>query len=491
MKIELNNSDQKKWYLLVIAGIFILGISLRIMVFLYNRPLWLDECQLALSILERNIFGFFSALEFFQSAPPLFMMTLKLFSKVFGIKEFALRLFPLLCGLIAIPVFYKFSKMFLIRKWSVVLASFLFAVNCELIYYSEEVKQYSSDVLFFMLTFLALNKLSLKNLSIPKIILYSVGISILPLFSIPTCFLIGGWFVRELISSKFKCIKKIIIFLIPVVIVNILYYIYVINPQYSLLINRFEQFWSQGFINFDLLNNFDILKQNIIFFFSSEDFTLLKIGLLMLGLYFVFRRIKSLRNILLITSFIFMCMASYFHIYPLSQRVALYTLPLLIVFIIKPFDYLSVKKKWYSLIISIVFLCAFWNPLHLIKFDNYNPSKIHSQANNARTLMQNLIKYYNGNACVIVKGASLPEYFYYTKYYNFSPECLIIYNSKSDYKTQLDNLQNGEYWFYHSFDYPDRPIIPLTKKWAADYEIIYEYETKDTYLLNMRKSYSN
>ena len=52
---------------------------------------------------------------------------------------------------------------------------------------------------------------------------------------------------------------------------------------------------------------------------------------------------------------------------------------------------------------------------------------------------------------------------------------------------QLEALKNGKYWIYYSFDFSHCPVIPLTKKWASDYKIIYEYETKDTYLLHMKK----
>jgi hypothetical protein len=468
-----------------------MGIVIRSMVYAYNRPLWLDECHLTLSLLDRNIFGFFSTLERQQAVPPLFMMVVKLFSLIFGIKEFVLRIFPFICGLMAIPLFYKFSKLFLIRKWSVIIASFLFAVNRTLIYYSQELKQYSSDVFFFLLSFLILNKLSLKSLSIKKTILYSIGISLLPLISFPASFVIGGWFIREIISNKFKYIKKYIIFCIPIAIVNILYYIYVINPQHHLQIKHYTYHWVKGFINFDLINNFNIIKNNIIFFFSPTHLSLLKILLIIIGTYFVFRRIKSLKNILLITSLFFIFLASYLHMYPIFERTALYTIPVLIVFITKPFDYLSIKKKWYSLIISAIFICAFWgyNPTYFINFDNFNPLKFRSDANDARILMKKLKKRYNGKDCVVVSDPSYPEYHYYSHYYNFKPKRLIIrkYPLHRDNLKELNELKKGRYWFYYSFDYYNCPVIPLTKKWASDYKIIYEYETKNTYLLNMKK----
>ena len=143
----------KNLYHIIILGIFLLGVFLRVKTYLYGRPLWLDECQIAMNIISKNITGFFSGLIWQQSAPPIFLIIVKLFTYQLGIKELALRIFPLICGLISIPVFYKFSRLFLFNRLSIIAANFLFAVNIQLIYYAQELKQYSSDVLFFMFLF--------------------------------------------------------------------------------------------------------------------------------------------------------------------------------------------------------------------------------------------------------------------------------------------------------------------------------------------------
>lgn len=78
----------KNVYYIFLFLVFLLGVCVRFDFYAYNRPLWHDECSLALSIINKNIFGYFGLLEHNQSAPPLFMAVTKLFSLLFGIKEY-------------------------------------------------------------------------------------------------------------------------------------------------------------------------------------------------------------------------------------------------------------------------------------------------------------------------------------------------------------------------------------------------------------------
>jgi len=64
---------------------------------------------------------------------------------LFGRNEYALRLFPLILGLLSLWTFYLLLKHFT-HGPSLVIALSLFALNSRLIYYSSEVKQYTADV---------------------------------------------------------------------------------------------------------------------------------------------------------------------------------------------------------------------------------------------------------------------------------------------------------------------------------------------------------
>jgi len=90
---------------------------------------------LALNILHKNIFGFFGMLENNQSAPLFFLVATKIFYLLFGTKEWVFRLLPFVFSILSIPLFYYFSKKFLDKKISIIVANFLFGLNYYLIYY--------------------------------------------------------------------------------------------------------------------------------------------------------------------------------------------------------------------------------------------------------------------------------------------------------------------------------------------------------------------
>jgi uncharacterized membrane protein len=129
-----------------------LGIVLRLVQYLLNRSLWLDESHLALNIINRSYAGLLQPLDDHQGAPVGILMLEKLATRWFGASEYALRLLPLIAGLLSLFLFYKVARES-IRQRAVPIAMGLFAISIPLIYYSSEVKQYSTDVVFALLIY--------------------------------------------------------------------------------------------------------------------------------------------------------------------------------------------------------------------------------------------------------------------------------------------------------------------------------------------------
>ena len=122
-----------------------LGVILRLVQYLLNRSLWLDEAQLALNLAHRSYAGLLKPLDYHQGAPVGFLLLEKVALRSLGGSEYALRLLPLVAGLLSLFLFYKVAKES-IRPNAVPIAMGLFAISPPLIYYSSEVKQYSTDV---------------------------------------------------------------------------------------------------------------------------------------------------------------------------------------------------------------------------------------------------------------------------------------------------------------------------------------------------------
>lgn len=140
-------------------GIIILGGVLRLRQYFSGRSLWLDEAMLALNIIERDVPGLFKPLGYEQGAPIGFLLLEKLAVTLLGNRELSLRLIPFLTGCLALVLFYLILRRIL-SPLGVLAALAMGAVAPQLIYYSSEVKQYSSDVcVTLLLLWLVLNVL--------------------------------------------------------------------------------------------------------------------------------------------------------------------------------------------------------------------------------------------------------------------------------------------------------------------------------------------
>ena len=93
----------------------------------------------------------------------LFLFTEKFLVDLLGKNEYALRLFPLIAGIASIFLFWKLSERVL-HKAVVPIAMLFFVSSRSLLYYSCEVKPYSTDVFFTLVILLfAINSMSEKR----------------------------------------------------------------------------------------------------------------------------------------------------------------------------------------------------------------------------------------------------------------------------------------------------------------------------------------
>ncbi|MFH0963206.1 MAG: glycosyltransferase family 39 protein, partial [Planctomycetota bacterium] len=129
-----------------------LGALLRLRQYLFNRSLWGDECMLLSNLAERSFAGLLQPLSHNQAAPPGFLFLTKTAISAFGTSEYALRLVPLIAGLIALFLFYKVARRAL-TPGAVPIALVLFAVSEYVVYYASEIKQYETDIACAMLVY--------------------------------------------------------------------------------------------------------------------------------------------------------------------------------------------------------------------------------------------------------------------------------------------------------------------------------------------------
>jgi len=133
--------------------IICLGIILRLSGYIHNRALWGDEIPLARNIEERTYSGLLQPLSYDQASPVGFLMLEKLAVQVFGDNEYALRVVPLLAGVLSLFLFFWLARKCL-SPVGALIAFLFFGIADKLVYYSSEVKQYSTDVAVALLLLL-------------------------------------------------------------------------------------------------------------------------------------------------------------------------------------------------------------------------------------------------------------------------------------------------------------------------------------------------
>lgn len=481
--------NKKILFYITIFLIAFLGVFLRTKAYFASYSFWMDESSLAINIIKRGIFDLFLPLEHCQSAPPMFLVLTKILTMIFKTHENIFRTIPFLSSLISIPLFYLLSKKFLSSKFSIIFAFLLFNLNYKLIYYSNEFKQYSSDVLFCLFAFLIFSNLNLKNLSNKKIFLYGLLSSLGLLFSLPVAFIISAFLFFEIFISKINK-KQILLFLSPYFITIPPYYIFNLSPSKKEMISQFNYLWNEGFIN-SFGDFISIIKTNISFFFESK-LALLYLIILIFGFYFLFSKakLKNKPNCLLLFFFGIVILASFFHLYPIKERVALYILPFLIIIFSVVIDNLFLKNKFKTLLAFLCFLILFQPLFSIYKQGIFKT--IEYEKTYAKQMLITLKQNYKNNEILVYNDASASSYEFYSNYYNFQTDKFIRINlsnyNKEFYFDLLKHLKpNKTYWFYYPADYSQRPVISFIKEWANDKnKIIKEYNFKRGYLAKIQ-----
>jgi hypothetical protein len=118
---------------------------LRLWQYLADSSLGIDEAALARNIVDRSVGAIFGPLDYAQVAPLGFLLVQKAVVAALGSSEYALRLFPLVCGIAALLVFAWLASN-LLQGWAAPFAVGMFALGSPFVYFSSQMKQYSSDI---------------------------------------------------------------------------------------------------------------------------------------------------------------------------------------------------------------------------------------------------------------------------------------------------------------------------------------------------------
>jgi hypothetical protein len=190
---DIMGRDHSRYWLvnLAILAVTVMGAVLRIARWVHPRSLWLDEIYLAQSVVGRSLHDLlFTPLMDWQAAPAGFLFLVHFCVAIFGSGERSLRLVSLLFGLASLPLMLGVARRVL-SGGGVFVAMAFFSFLGPLIYYSNELKPYSCDVVASLAITLAV----LRWMDDPNFrrsaIAAAVG-AVAVFFSFPAVFVLAG-----------------------------------------------------------------------------------------------------------------------------------------------------------------------------------------------------------------------------------------------------------------------------------------------------------
>ena len=480
----------KKYYYQIIIGlILILGFIIRTNLFLSSNVFEDDECRLAITMLDKNLWQMFLPLGDAQSAPPIFMFCSKILANLFGYKERVLHFIPYIASIASLWVFYKVCKNYFSKKLTTIIATFLFAINFPLISYAFTFKQYSSDVLIALICTYYFPKIDIKCLNLKKLIIFSISLIILPLISLPSLFFISGVFILNLIKNykEKEFYKRLFAICIPFILTMGIYYWNILLPSKIDLDSAFPDYWVNGFWDFSIFSLVRIITFNFLFDFVPNRFMLFLFILFVWGVVSCIFDKKDTQktSYFIIGVFGTSLLASLLNIYPMVGRVSLYLTSVFLLFILRPLDVTKNKAGLISILLMIILGFIQYSPAYLYSLRNDNKIVKYAPA----SLMQILIEKFNPKEDIILcNSASVSSFLFYSsknKFYTDNVRNIdIIPATEEATKKYFKELKtNQKYWFYLIKDYEKNKIFPYMLENINKRKVLYYKKDRDSMLI--------
>ena len=467
---------------LVLFSIFILSFYLRWDAYIINNSFFTDEVLLFANIFNRNYIELLQPLQFFQSAPYIFLLLSKFVSLHIGINELCLRFIPFIFSLFSVFAFYKLSTLVFNNKFTQYIALFTFGINYQLLFYCQVFKQYSLDVLAIILFLWLVLKYFNDIHSIKQYTVFGL-ISLLFIFtSFPIIIFILAVYFTLLIAKK-NILKLLYSALYPML--GLLIY-YLFNLRFVSNSAYLHNYWAKGF----QVLSIEFYKMNFDFLFSYYQFPILLLILIVIGFYFIYRNNKFLFCIFTLT-IINTLVFAYLKIYPCERRLILFLLPILLIITLYPLD--NIKKNVISFV-TIFFSIIFLGYGYFNFFKNYISGNINYLRQNVKPLLEKIISK-NDNGKVYVYYGAISTYFYYSLLQTLPKDVYLAqYPNDEKYseillQQDLENLPKGIYYllFIKGTGTYDKDINYIEPYLKSNYEVLSNDTLKSAKLIKIIK----
>lgn len=396
---------------------FFIGFILRLRQYLSGRSLWADEAMLALNIVNRNFAGMFQPLEYNQGAPLGFLLIEKFFNALFGRQEIVLRFFPFLMGIASLALFCLLAKKML-QGAGLYLAPALFAVNPQLIDYSVEAKQYIVDAAAAIgLMWFAFPIFQRQFNRKDFILLAIAGVAALWV-SHPALFVLAGigaaLVVQFLQAHDYRNLQiSLGVGLLWLINLTLLYFLNLRQLSHNTYLTGY---WSDGFLPLPPWNDFNWLRELIVYQFSAQFLPLLVSVLIFIGWLALCREQKN-AAIAFGAIALFAFTASALTLYPVNGRLSLFLIPLGILLLGKALDVSQkiVLSNRFASVGSAILLSGYLliNPL-IVSAQNFIAPKY---VEHIRPTMEVLANGWKDGDVLFVTAWAEPAFRFYAPFY--------------------------------------------------------------------------
>ncbi|MGC8638350.1 MAG: hypothetical protein ACP5XB_00555, partial [Isosphaeraceae bacterium] len=242
--------------------ILIVGVVLRLAAYLWNRSYWMDEGSLMGNIEGKAIFDFSSHLLGDQLAPPAFLAIERALVQLLGSSGYVTRFVPLVCGISSLWLFRSLALRWFSGSVALV-GMILFTFSDDLVYYSSEVKQYSSDLLIALGLMLLASSMIGQIATGRKLVALGLLAVASPWFSFPSVFVVAGCGMTILIDRAVRGERNDLGWLLGIAVCwtvsSALAYrvsASLLNPTTTMYV-----FWNFAFLPVPALSRADLLKE--------------------------------------------------------------------------------------------------------------------------------------------------------------------------------------------------------------------------------------
>jgi len=462
---SLGNNPKERIFQIAIIVILAFGIILRAAKYL---PAWSvrgDELAVTLNLLSRSAIELVTRpLDNDQAAPFGFLLIVKALITIFGHSEYVLRLPAFVAGIVSLILMQNLLAK-TCGKYGNLFALLAFAFGNYLIYYSAELKQYSTDVLVCLILLLVFHQhLTRETTAKDFTVLTALGIFAL-CFSYPALFVLIGIGITLLMvywRNKQKLLWTVLAGVIWAGTFLILYFLLLRHQTNSPYL---VTFWDNllSFMPMPPWRDIAWFPKALtgLFFIVAglSSHLVLLIPLYLLGLWAFWKEQNWHWVLVLIIPIGLNVLVSGFQKYPFHGRLILYLLPLVIIALGKGVDYiihsihLPPRRVWTN-ITFIVLIILVLNPI-VPTTNSYLVTRSYLQED-LKSVFAFMEENHQDGDLVYLYHFVGSEFIYYAPSYHLDELSYVMGQNNTTnakkYQTEISSLPRGQrIWFVFSY----------------------------------------